>query len=429
MESVDSSPSPRVRYQKRSFKYKYGAITVPVYYTPTGDYEGWTFYDKVKGRRVYRGNYAGITAEVHRYAITIAQGRKLLTPVESAEYHYVMDRLKGQKLGAVIEEYIHAKELLAGRITLANCAKHWNDTAKGVKLKTVPEVVRELLDTLELDAVSKVHLDELRSRLGRFSKTFPGPISDLNGPDIEDWLRRIASNLRTRLNFYRAVSNLMNFAKRRRYLPKGYDEMETIRAPKPPIKKPNCYSPEQFEKALRQAEALGDANQCLYLILRGMLGVRDSETFRLDAKQVVGDNLIVELGQGKVKKRPRLIPLRSAAKKWLAKYAPKEGKLIVYYDSDSTFGNATRRIFNSVGIKPLKNGLRHSYISYRMAQTKNAAAVSDEAGNSPQKVKDTYRDIRLPDERIITEELADIWFSIEPDEKVIYPPPEIPDNS
>jgi hypothetical protein len=54
-----------------------------------------------------------------------------------------------------------------------------------------------------------------------------------------------------------------------------------------------------------------------------------------------------------------------------------------------------------------RNGLRHSFISYRLAQIKNVHQVSLEAGNSPQMVFAHYR-------QLVTETQATEWFGIVP---------------
>ena len=54
-----------------------------------------------------------------------------------------------------------------------------------------------------------------------------------------------------------------------------------------------------------------------------------------------------------------------------------------------------------------RNGLRHSYISYRVAQTQNVAQVSLEAGNSPQMIFRHYRELVPAGDALK-------WFSIAP---------------
>jgi hypothetical protein len=66
-----------------------------------------------------------------------------------------------------------------------------------------------------------------------------------------------------------------------------------------------------------------------------------------------------------------------------------------------------------------KNALRHSFISYRVAETQNVAQVALEAGNSPQIIFQHYREVvRLKE--------AKRWFGIEPDaeEKAILGEPK-----
>lgn len=59
---------------------------------------------------------------------------------------------------------------------------------------------------------------------------------------------------------------------------------------------------------------------------------------------------------------------------------------------------------------------RHSFISYRVAETQDAAKVALEAGNSPQMIFSNYREMVTPKE-------AKRWFSVKPSEtnqKVIW---------
>jgi hypothetical protein len=53
------------------------------------------------------------------------------------------------------------------------------------------------------------------------------------------------------------------------------------------------------------------------------------------------------------------------------------------------------------------NGLRHSFISYRIAEIKNVPQVALEAGNSPQIIFSNYRELVRPGD-------AQKWFSIVP---------------
>ena len=54
-----------------------------------------------------------------------------------------------------------------------------------------------------------------------------------------------------------------------------------------------------------------------------------------------------------------------------------------------------------------QNALRHSFISYRVAETGDVARTALEAGNSPKMIFRHYREV-------VTEDAAKVWFSITP---------------
>ena len=54
-----------------------------------------------------------------------------------------------------------------------------------------------------------------------------------------------------------------------------------------------------------------------------------------------------------------------------------------------------------------QNGLRHSFISYRVALTGDVARTALEAGNSPKMIFRHYREV-------VEEDAAQAWFAITP---------------
>jgi hypothetical protein len=54
-----------------------------------------------------------------------------------------------------------------------------------------------------------------------------------------------------------------------------------------------------------------------------------------------------------------------------------------------------------------RNGLRHSYCTYRMAVVQNEHTVSSEMGNSPAIIYQSYRELATPEQ-------GAAWFSIKP---------------
>jgi hypothetical protein len=66
------------------------------------------------------------------------------------------------------------------------------------------------------------------------------------------------------------------------------------------------------------------------------------------------------------------------------------------------------------GVEPVANGLRHSFISYRVAKIKDVQQVALEAGNSPQMIFSNYRDVKTRDGKLVTPALAAAWFKVLP---------------
>jgi hypothetical protein len=67
-------------------------------------------------------------------------------------------------------------------------------------------------------------------------------------------------------------------------------------------------------------------------------------------------------------------------------------------------------LFTLAKVEQIDNGARHSFISYRTAETRDVARVADECGNSVTTIKNHYR-------QLVTAEAATEFFGIRPDNK------------
>ena len=62
----------------------------------------------------------------------------------------------------------------------------------------------------------------------------------------------------------------------------------------------------------------------------------------------------------------------------------------------------------AAGVRWKQNALRHSFISYRLAEIQDVNRVALEAGNSPQMIFRHYRELATPEQ-------ARTWFTIAPE--------------
>ena len=117
---------------------------------------------------------------------------------------------------------------------------------------------------------------------------------------------------------------------------------------------------------------------------------------------VAGGFITVAAEKAKTRSR-RLVPVLPNLAQWLAGYSRKKGK--VWKGTPKTLREARAATVKAAGVTWKDNGLRHSFISYRLADTQDAAAVALEAGNSPNVVFKHYRELVRP-------EAARAWFAV-----------------
>jgi hypothetical protein len=137
--------------------------------------------------------------------------------------------------------------------------------------------------------------------------------------------------------------------------------------------------------------------------LQAFAGVRSEELLRLTWTDLDRRKGFIEITAGKAKTaQRRLIPIASNLAQWSMRRASRKGSGRI---SKPFLFEAMRASKTKVAWKT--NGLRHSFISYRVALTKDVAAVALEAGNSPAMIYRHYRELA-------TEAEADEWFGIVP---------------
>jgi integrase len=130
-----------------------------------------------------------------------------------------------------------------------------------------------------------------------------------------------------------------------------------------------------------------------------------AELERLDWKAVDLERKFIEVraGQAKTASR-RVIPISDNLAAWLIPLERK-GKIVRTKELQTHVPALAR----ALKIKWPNNVLRHSFISYRIADVKSADQVALEAGNSPSIIFKHYRELTTP-------EVAEKWFGIMPKE-------------
>jgi integrase len=234
--------------------------------------------------------------------------------------------------------------------------------------------------------------------IGHLAAAYPGPIADVTAAQVKAHLDSLGVGPRRHNNVRAALVSFFVWARKQSYLPDSMTAPQRTHALPVPKKRPAIYTPPEF-RALLAAVA---PEWRLPLAICGLAGLRTCETEKLLWREVkLGKRLIEVLPENaKNTGRRRLVPVHPALATWLRKadFSPEDHVC----PQGVRIDNLAKRV-KRTGVKWVKNGLRHSYGSYRCAVVKSAAQVALEMGNSEAIVRSNYLD--YTERKVATE-----WF-------------------
>ena len=419
-----ASPSPG-----KPLLIKRGNVAVKIYASKnhvngtTYDQFTLAYYDGAQRRmkRFSSLDEAKQEAELAATKLANGEGQVLrLTSLDRANYLQAVETLRpfGRQLNLAVAEYVEALQLLPQGASLREAVADFARRKSSVReSRTVPELVAEYIASKEKAGKSQAHLRDMRLRLTRFGEAHHLPVAQITGKMLQVWLDGLDVSNRTKLNELRHVTSLLKFAVRRKYAPRDLDdELQAVERPDVTPSPTLIFTPAE----LRELFAAAPESLIAWLVFGGFCGLRSAEILRLDWRDVNLSRRFVEVRADKAKTaQRRLVPLCDAAVAWLQPRAKEEGKVVnrtgdhgVYYDLTVAVNRARRAAGKRGKFVWKRNGLRHSFCSYRIAMTQDAAKTSLEAGNSPQMIFRHYRELT-------TEEEAGQWFGVFPPEQPV----------
>lgn len=385
---------------------------VKMYKTTSHGYDQFTVAHYVAGKRQLK-QFSDFS-EAEQFARTcvgkINAGEILglkLTNEEAADYANAVTALKptGKKLSVAAMEYLESWKILKGRSLLPAVEFYVRHFPRDVVPVTVKTTVEQFLESKGKDGLSDLYLKDLRLRLGKlseFSNHFGDTyIQNITQTELDDWLRELKVSGRTRNNLRNSIVTLFHYAKSRGFLPRErLTEADGLARAKETKGEIGIFKVEEMSKLLTAC----DADLLPFVAIGGFAGLRHFEILRLQWHEVRLDekHILVAANKAKTASR-RIVPIHPNLAQWLAPYKKSKGSVCPF----AFMHRPLEDLCETADIKWTKNGLRHSYGSYRLAQTKNAAEVSLEMGNSPRTVFVHYREL-------VTPKQAEAWFSITP---------------
>jgi integrase len=270
-----------------------------------------------------------------------------------------------------------------------------------IKVVPVSAVVNELLASKRAKGRSELYLTDLRIRLMRFAKACKKrPLSEITTEDIDVFLESLGIASRSQNNFRATIGTLIRFGKAKGYVAKDHPGVSNVDKASHAAQEVQVFTPEELEKLLVAAKV----ELVPAIVLGGFAGIRSEEIKRLGWEDIHLQEGHIEIKSAKSKtKVRRLIPIQDNLKAWLRPHAKDAGRVIPFANLALQFEKLSRL----AEVQWKKNGLRHSFISYRTALTANIPMVSLEAGNSPAIISRNYL-------KCVSPANAHRWFAIGP---------------
>lgn len=468
-DTADAKGNKREKKPTFPIRVKVGHTIVKIYKTVSNGCDQFVVTHYLGTKRV-RKVFADLDlarTEAETIATKLSQGELNVLELKNEDrLSYVRAKVALEPTGVPLEmaaiEFAEAYKLLEGSMSVLDAVRsHVKSHPPRMPRKTVPEVVVELLDAKTADGASDVYIKDLRLRLNKLVDKFPGQISLITTSEVEEFLRTLivkgngqqAHKLsgRSRNNYRRAIGTLFKFAQGRGYLAKGELPVAAVAQAKVVEGEIEIFTVEEMTRLLQHA----DSDMVPFLAIGAFAGLRHAEVGRLDWSEVRFDDDLIEVKASKAKTASRrLVPMSANLKQWLLPLRKKHGAVCPFTNmtkqvlwvsnrvdrawrkelgtlpeggaegeavadkphgwrrgkGDKTDRRKKREDGDKRAFKWKHNALRHSYISYRVAQTQDVAKVSLEAGNSPQMIFKHYRELVRPKD-------AEAWFAIKPDNR------------
>ena len=282
------------------------------------------------------------------------------------------------------------KAMRAGKADLAEISpallsefQQWRATR--MDSPKVAEAVTRYLAHLADRKVQETRI--VASDLAKFAKAHPVRMSEVTPDQIREYLDGLPVGPRRHNNVRSALVGLFSWARKAALIPDGMTAPERTHTKALDTKPVAVYSPKEFRALL----ATAPPPWRLALAIGGLAGLRTEEIQGLRWEDIKLGRKHIEVRPEICKtKRRRLVPILPALASWIRKSEPQPGGMVAPQDRIDNLAKRLRRR----GVVWVKNGLRHSFGSYRCAAVKSASQVALEMGNSEAVVRKNYLEMQ-----------------------------------
>ena len=313
--------------------------------------------------------------------------RKFFDTLKEAEGWQQIQRVRRQNEGG---RSFDDRELAAYGLTISDAIKftldHYRKHTASLPLEAA---MNELIGAKKGAGRSERYCNDLRLRLRRLCAAFDGKtVAQINTADLEGFLAALNVSAGTRNTFRRDIRTLWSFAEKRGWadakMAKNTERAKAIATP------PGILTPEQAALLLAESK---DNDLLAFNTIGLFAGLRVSEIRALNWRDVdlAGGFIHVSAATSKTRSR-RLVPILDNLRAWLQPVANPAGPVV-----ERALRKRHEAARGRAGIKEWPdNCMRHSFVSYRLADTGNAAQTALESGHDQAVLFQHYRELVKP---------------------------------
>jgi hypothetical protein len=294
---------------------------------------------------------------------------------------------------------------------------HWKATGSGSVQATPVERAVDAFLAHQLPQVRERTQSDIRSRLKAFCRVFQGRMMhSIHSGDIETWLHSYTKPW-TRRSYWKRILPLFAYALRHRMI--AENPLELLESPKTKRVASKVYTPAQFVSMLEWSQAKSYDVMLPFLALSGLCFIRTAELVRLYSREqvmhwsdILWDRRLVHVRPEVAKETrrendERFPPFGESFERVMLSHIESKATGMIVPMLHSEFSKLWRRLHSETGIKPIRNGMRKSCISYTLAAMPELGIVkaATYAGSSEATVKKFYL------ERL-TQADGEAWFNL-----------------
>jgi len=247
----------------------------------------------------------------------------------------------------------------------------------------VGQAAQELIANRRDAGFSRRYCEDLKSRLGRFAKTFAQrTASTITTKEIEAWLESLGVGAVTRNTYRRDCRTLFSFCAKRRYC--AENPASAITRAKEPQREVEVLSVEDARRLL----GASSPEMLPYWAIGLFAGLRPSEIRHLRWDDVDFDDGHITVRSAKTN-RKRFVTMQPNLMAWLAPYRRHDGAVVrpINFRRQSEQDRIAAGLLDRWPV----NAMRHSFGSYWLAGFNDVNKLALEMGNSPTVIEKHYK--------------------------------------